>query len=269
MNKFLCDRPAKASIVFAPALGVRSSFYKSMAKYLNEQGFHVYLVQARIETESIAPKYWGFSYNHLIHVDFASVVNQAKQDFPDLPIFASGHSLGGQIALLYSSRFPDDIKGVMMVATGSPYWKGFPLAQALQIRLLSFLLPLFFLLFGYFPGDRVGFGGRESKGVMGDWNQLAKKNRFEIAKDNFEAFDYEQAVAKVSLPCLAVVMEKDDFAPPQAVNNIAGKLPEHVLTTLTQSNPNGKAFDHFSWAKSPEASMSSFLSWIDSQLTNK
>lgn len=33
------------------------------------------------------------------------------------------------------------------------------------------------LLFGYFPGERIGFGGDEARGIMNDWAPWRRRRR--------------------------------------------------------------------------------------------
>ena len=265
MRKYISEKRAKGIVVFAPALGVESIFYAGVANFFNENSYHCYLIKARSETEKNRPNEWDFSYNNLISEDFREAVVQAKADYPQLPIIASGHSLGGQIALLYCSQFAESIDGLLMIATGSPYWKGFPLTNGLQIRFLSLLVPICTYFLGYFPGDKLGFGSKESKGVMRDWNRLAKRNVFDISPgDNGQkSFDYESAISMLPKPSLSIIMNGDPLAPPDAVQNITKKLPAENSKVFTQENSNGKSYTHFSWAKSTSSSLKEAVVWLD------
>ncbi len=265
MLKYLASGSAKGTIIFAPALGVKSSRYVGVAEFFNNSGYHCYLVKARIETESAPPRKWTFSYDNLIHEDFLPAVEAARIDHPGVPVIAAGHSLGGQIAMLYSSRYPEAISALLLIATGSPYWRAFPLKQKLQIRCLTALVPLTNALLGYFPGDVLGFGDKEASGVMRDWNQLAKHNRFHLHAGAGEAiaYDYEAALKNFAKPTLCFALQGDTMAPITAVQCFADKLCKKSCESVIAEHPQGKRYTHFSWTRSPAQSLARAISWLD------
>ncbi|MEM1486169.1 lysophospholipase [Oscillospiraceae bacterium PP1C4] len=42
------------------------------------------------------------------------VVELAKKEYPDLPVFLVGHSMGGYTVALYGCKYPDKVKGIVM-----------------------------------------------------------------------------------------------------------------------------------------------------------
>lgn len=80
----------------------------------------------------------------------------------DEPLLIAGHSLGGHLGAVWSALHRERVAGLALVATATPYPGHFEARTARQIRLLRALLPVFHTTLGYFPGDRLGFGGREA-----------------------------------------------------------------------------------------------------------
>ena len=64
-----------------------------------------------------------------------------RPDFPDLPCFLLGHSMGSIIALNYAEQHPDGLKGLILSGTGSLPGKGIPRAIMAVTKVLSKLLP--------------------------------------------------------------------------------------------------------------------------------
>src|SRR5699024_12768728 len=64
-------------------------------------------------------------------------------------------------------------------------------------------------LFRSYPGDKFGFGGREARGMMMDWRQMAGRNRY-LARGM--KVDFEQGIRCYPGRVLTVRMTDDEFA---------------------------------------------------------
>jgi pimeloyl-ACP methyl ester carboxylesterase len=58
----------------------------------------------------------NFGYNEVLNVDLASIVPRLRAEAAGRPLVLAGHSLGGQFALLYASRYPLEVDGVVLLA---------------------------------------------------------------------------------------------------------------------------------------------------------
>jgi predicted alpha/beta hydrolase len=110
---------------------------------------------------------------------------------------------------------------------------------------------------GYWPGHRMGFGGRQPKGLMTDWAYEGRHGRYRLAGD---PTDYEAALATMDAPTLLIDLEGDPLVPPRAVAHLADRLPGHVeRRTLT----GDQAHDHFLWARrSPDLVVDEVEDWL-------
>ena len=138
----------------------------------------------------------------------------------------------------------------MLVASGSPHWRGFPAPRRPVVFALSHLAPVVAKLVGHFPGDRLGFGGREARRLMADWSRLARTGRF---LPTGASHDFEAALATLACPILAVAIEGDAYSPPAAVERLCAKLPAARLERWQWRAPRAGTRWHFQWARRPDA----------------
>lgn len=245
--------PDKPVMVLLPALGVAARFYDKLAAILAESGLNVAVMEQRGQGDSaLRPgrgHNWGFA--EVLDNDLPVLLDWAEARRPGAPLYLMGHSLGGHFAAITAGRFADRIHGLILVATGSPWWKAFEGARtqpdAKSVRRLIRLIPAVGLLFGYFPGERIGFGGDEARGIMNDWRTLAKRNRYS-ARGLRE--DLDAAVAGYTGPVLAVRLADDSLAPEASVKAVTDKfrtarLSQQVIT----ADQLGDRADHFRWAR--------------------
>jgi predicted alpha/beta hydrolase len=104
-----------------------------------------------------------------------------EQRLPQAPIWLGGHSLGGQMALASAAGNPDPVSGVVMIASGSVHLPCYQGKLRWGVRILATLSSLTGPVLGYFPGARVGFGGREAAGLMRDWSHVARTGEYRPA----------------------------------------------------------------------------------------
>ncbi|MBK8940884.1 MAG: alpha/beta fold hydrolase [Polyangiaceae bacterium] len=178
-RQWSCDAP-RASILVLPALGIRASYYQTLAASLAARRLSVTTADLRGHGEHSVRVARGVSFGYAALVDDVLAVARQLKDKQPSPLFLLGHSLGGQLGLLASGAAPELFAGVVLVASGTPYHRGYPPRDARRIRLLARLIPLLTGVVGYYPGERVGFGGRESAGLMRDWARLALEGRFSV-----------------------------------------------------------------------------------------
>ena len=110
---------------------------------------------------------------------------------------------------------------------------------------------------GYWPGHRLGFGGRQPKPMMHDFAYEARHGRYRLTGD---PTDYEAALATLDQPALLLALAGDPLMPLLGVDHLAGRLPTHVHRAGVDT---GLAGDHFAWArKAPEPVVSTIETWL-------
>jgi len=247
-------------LLIQPAMGVKAGYYDKLAEALRAAGCNVAISELRAheaEGGRSPGRDYDFSYDEMLRQDWPQAVNAVKARFPAAPVYLFGHSLGGQISMLYAGQAQDQLAGLVLVAISSVHWKlwgvGFWLysqAAVLTARLL-----------GHFPGKTFRFAGREARGVIADWARQARTGDFILGR---ERLNHKTALAGVTLPVLAVSLQGDFFAPKRATDDLVAKIPQAQLSRH-HLDPKGmgiEGVDHFRWARKPEVVVPTILGWL-------
>lgn len=208
----------------APALGVGAEYYRPLAEALvRAGGGRLAAVPVDLPGHGTSPVRAGWRHDWGYREVVAHLAAFRRFARPRSRRFVwLGHSLGGQCALMDAEH----ADAVVLIASGTPYhacWSG---ASGARVLALSQLVALIASALGYFPGRRLGFGGREARTLMRQWAHVARRGTYD-----FETFDCEATLARVRVPVHAVTIEGDPYAPRRAVEHALGKL---VLASITR-----------------------------------
>nr|WP_222109155.1 alpha/beta fold hydrolase [Streptomyces cupreus] len=246
--------PTVPVVLVVPAMGTAARFYRSFARALYSTGLSVVLGDLRGQGErapngSRAP---AFGYAELV-ADLAAASTAVRELAPQAPLVLLGHSLGGQLALLQAAhsatgheRPPD---AVVLIAAGSVWYGSYGMLCGAGVLIGSQSAALLATALGHWPGDRLGFGGRQPARVMRDWARQARTGRYRLGRH--PGTRTEELLRRLRLPVLAVGVEGDRLAPPAAVDHLCGKLPSARVDRwhYTSAEVDGSRLDHFRWAR--------------------
>lgn len=256
---------SKAAIVFFPALGTPIRYYRKFGETLASRGYCIAMPETRGQLQSSVRdvKQHNFGYKEVVTLDMVAAIANMRQETESLPLFLVGHSLGGQLALLYRCRFEIDLGGIILVASGSNYYRSLPSAMTRQSRHINIrLVRLINNALGYFPGDKLGFGGRQPLNIINDWTFEGLNGRYRIAGDEF---DYNAALARLDLPILMLSLDSDPLIPRSSADFLASKLEAAKIDqeTLPAVQVRKAASNHFAWAKQSEPIVDALDHWMD------
>jgi predicted alpha/beta hydrolase len=250
-------------LYWLPAMGVPAKHYLPFAQALAACGVGVALHEWRGigSSERRAGRRQDWGYRVLLRDDLPAGLAAARAAWPDAPGLLGGHSLGGQLACMYAGLYPATIAGLVLVASGAPYWRRFRHAWLIGAAYLA--APLLAALCGHFPGRRIGFGGNEARGVIRDWARSGRTGRY--AADGMD--DLETGMAALRAPLLALRLRDDWLGPAASLEWLLGKLP-HADATRQVLGPEELrgAADHFGWMKTPEPVAERIAAWIGGAL---
>ena len=168
------------TLLILPALGVSVRFYRTLARALRNQGIASVLFEQRGHGDSAlrAGRNTDWGIGHWLLQDIPAATGWMREQWPGSEIVPLGHSLGGHVALNYVALHPQQHQRIILAATGTPWTGAFAGVQRWQVRFLVAAIPLLGGLCGYYPGQLLGFGGREARSLMMDWRELARHNRY-------------------------------------------------------------------------------------------
>ncbi len=253
------DRPI---ILILPAMGVKAKYYTPFVEKLAAANFTVITSDLRgLGTSSIRPSSKvDFGYLDMIE-DLYTVVSTIKTHFPKQKIITLGHSLGGQIAALTQAKYPNLLDGLILAAANSVYYKGWSGKQRYMNLMGYYLFPLISRIVGYFPGHKVGFGGKAGKTQLIDWAYVGRKGEYKIIGDDL---NYEKALDQVNIPILAIYVEGDWLSPKAAMTHLYSKFSAAAPITnytLTKAD-TGVKLNHFNWVKHGDGIVQAIKNWV-------
>ena len=250
-------------LYWLPAMGVPAKHYLPFAEAMAACGIAVALHEWRGigSSERRAGRRQDWGYRVLLQQDVPAGLAAARAAWPEAPGLLGGHSLGGQLACVYAGLHPAQVAGLVLVASGAPYWRNF--RHAWLIGAAYAAAPVLAALFGHFPGRRIGFGGNEARGVIRDWARSGRTGRY--AADGMG--DLEVGMATFAAPVLALRLRDDWLGPAASLEWLLGKLPGADATrgVLVPEVLHGPA-DHFGWMKSPQPVAARIARWADDAL---
>lgn len=264
--EFLCAQPTgdwRRLLYWIPAMGIPARHYLPLAEALAAHGVAVAVHEWRGigSSNRRAGRACDWGYRELLQDDLPAGLAVLRARWPQATCWLGGHSLGGQLGSLYASLHPAEFAGLLLVASGAPYWRRF--RHGWLIGAAYVLAPWLAGLLGYLPGRRIGFGGNEARGVIADWSRTGRTGRYAAAG---MTRDFEQQLASLQLPLLALRLRNDWLAPQASLDWLLGKLgsSERSVEVITPQDLSGPA-DHFGWMKTPAPIAARIARWLAAQ----
>lgn len=208
-------QPPQGAIIINAATGVRAHYYHRYAQFLSEHGFEVLTYDYRgigasrpdtIRHSTFRWRDWG-------EKDFEAAVRfmHAKSG---QPLQIIGHSIGGFLPGLAPSH--SLVSRMLTVGAQFAWWGDYHKSRRLQLFCKwHVVMPALTALFGYFPGQWLGWLEDLPKGVANEWS--LRRRRFERSYPKPLRAGVLDNLAAFSAPILAVVVSDDPLAPEPAI----------------------------------------------------
>jgi predicted alpha/beta hydrolase len=253
--------PAKGLVAFLPALGASVDYYRTMAEAWAGLGYRVATVEPRGGKQSSVRDLvrQNFGYRELLEVDLATILPALRAEAAGRPFILAGHSLGGHFALLHAGRHRAEVDAVVLLAGGSNSYRSLRGRQRLGRHLGVRVVRGIGRLLGYFPGHKLGFGGKQPLNLILDWSHEALTGGYRVKGD---PFDHDRALRELDLPVLLVSLAGDRLVPRSSADHLAGRLPRAQVTQLELHTADGSPYHHFRWAKAPGPVLSPVDEWL-------
>lgn len=262
--ELLCVEPARGAVwllYWLPAMGMPARHYLPLAEALAERGVAVVLHEWRGigSSDQRAGRHTDWGYREVLAQDLPVAMAAARACFPEASVCLGGHSLGGQLAMLYAALHPSNCDRLLLVASGAPYWRAF--RHGWLLRAAYALAPVLASLVGYLPGRRLGFGGNEARGVTRDWT---RSGRTGIYSARGMGEDFGVRLAALTQPLLALRLADDWMGPPASLDWLLGLMPQtrKSVDVITPPDLDRDRADHFGWMTTPEPIARRVVDWL-------
>lgn len=267
LRLFRASAPGAPAVLCLPAMGVRASYYEMLGDTLAEQGFHTALADLRGNgTSSVrASRRVSFGYADILELELPAIVESVCEEFGTEQVILVGHSLGGQLGLLYATA-SERVSHAVLVASGSAWYRKVPGIRSLGRFLGLQLIFATTMAWGHLP-KWLPFAGREARRLIRDWGYEAMTGRYRVSRSSI---DYEQALATSTVPALFVGFPGDQFVPAPCSDHLAGKL-ESAVVARQEIAPRALRLEkthHFRWVMRPQAVAELVREWIEPQATD-
>jgi predicted alpha/beta hydrolase len=252
--------PAAGRIVFVPALGVQVAYYRGLCEAWAQRGWQVAAIELRGMRQSSVQdvKRHNFGYREVVAHDLPWLAAEVARAAGPGPLVFAGHSLGGQFALMAASRVAQPPAGIVLIAGGSNHYRALATPWARRRRWLGLhAVRATARALGWFPGDKIGFGGRQPLNMMLDWTCEALTGRYAALGDGNSKDDLNAALEALALPVLMVSLTGDRLVPRSSADALAAKLKRAAVTQLDL-----QAHDHFKWVRQPEMVLEPVHDWM-------
>ncbi|QWT20936.1 alpha/beta fold hydrolase [Bacillus sp. NP157] len=252
--------PARAVLLWVPALGVAARHYEPYAQALAALGVAVAVHEWRGHGSSDrrAGRRSNWGYRTLLTDDLPASLAALVAACPGLPTYLGGHSLGGQLSCLLAAATKVPLAGIVLVASGAPYWRRFHP----WVGLAYVAAPLLAHVVGRLPGRQIGFGGNEARGVIADWARTGRTGRY--AARGLPA-DLEANLRRQHAPVLALRLRDDWLGPEPSLLYLLDKMPDapRTLGVVAPEDLAGSKADHFAWMRVPSRIAARVAAWIE------
>ena len=249
--KWFAAASPRGAVIILPAMGTPARWYEQLAEALQQRGFGVLLPElpGTGASEPRPSRTVDFGYRDLVEGYLPRLAAAARERSPDGPLVAIGHSLGGQLAAFGVIHGHADLDAVVTVAAGHIHFRHWEGAGVAKVLFAALLFPFLTLLFGYLPGQRVGFGGPQAKRLIREWARTIRTGRLpEISGPRRDP----------GCPALSIAYEGDFLAPMRSVNALA----ELVNGTTTKLPVNWPGPPHSSWTRYPDSTAGAIDAWL-------
>ncbi|WP_338748203.1 alpha/beta fold hydrolase [Janibacter alittae] len=245
-------------VLVLPAMGVPAGYYEPFVDDLARTG--VTAAVADYPGQGAATprvdRDLDHGYTEVAHDWLPRVVAAARREH-DGPLVGLGHSLGGHILLTHLAGDEPLPDAAVLIGAGTPFWRTH---HGVKTLLQTQFMGLLTRIRRFWPGDRLGFGGRQPRTLIREWAAFARTGRLTPG-----GRPIEPALRDVRLPVLVVDLDGDHLAPPAAVDALVAKLPSAQVERFTfvkAPGDPGKPVSHVSFARSPEIIGERIAEWV-------
>lgn len=249
-------RPA---LLLLPAMGVAAGYYRPLVEQLMQRGYAVTLADFSSTAKAKAPTPRG-GYAEIVEDRIRTEFRTAAAMTPTGCVVLLGHSLGGQLGLVFAGRFEPDLP-VILIGSGSASFDSFAAPRRWFYLIASQVIAGLATVLRSWPGDKLGFGGRQTAHTMRDWASNVRTGHY---GSGHATFDYQAALKGFRGPLAVVDIAGDVLAPPLATSRLVESTGAKVMrrTTYSPQRARRKPGAHFTWVRDTPGVVPQITEWL-------
>lgn len=227
----------RSAIIVSPATATPRGFYRAFCQHLASLGAAVLVYDYRGTFEPVAQlrasqalmREWGT-------LDFPGVVDFMRARYPNLPLDAVGHSVGGHVLMMTSRAAA--IRSAVLVASQSGYWRLYRGFERQRVyAFVKVVMPVLTRIFGYFPGKRLIFGTDLAPGILYEWSRWCTSPQYFFHDPSMEQTLSNGGAFRGNL--LMIGIADDPWATPQAIGAL---LPGFSAASIARLELDPRAY---------------------------
>ena len=253
--------PARAALLWLPALGVPARKYDRLGAALAARGIALGVHEWRGTGAhpALPSRRHDWGYRELLLEDIPATRSALSAAHPGLPLLYGGHSIGAQFAVL-AAALHGGAEGLVAVGSGVPHWRLFPGPLRWLVGVFGHVLPPLTRAVGSYPGHRLGFAGREAGQLMRDWAQTVRRGHYDGLLGLPERLG--ERIAALQVPFLGVRLAEDRLVPAASLQALISATGSRSASErLLDKGHLGVAADHFAWMREPRAVADAIAGW--------
>jgi predicted alpha/beta hydrolase len=265
-------RDPVAVAVLSGGTAIPHRYYLRYAEYLAQRNYACLCYDYRGVGASRPPRLRGYRATMLDWgaFDIPAAWREARRQFPDLPLAALGHSVGGQMAAVAARAglTPDAL--VLIAASTGTWWRMPPAFGAYCAALWYVAAPVLTRSFGYFPTSKLGLGEDLPAGVARQWARwCCRDDYFGELADGADPVRFDA----LRVPAYALSFSDDPIANRRTVAALhallSGLQPE--CRWIEPRTFGQKRIGHIGFfsARSPAALWSLPADWLDRRFAGR
>lgn len=243
--------PVRAQVIVHGATAVPRGYYAAFARFLASAGYQTLIYDYRgVGGSALAhARDDRATMSDWLTLDAPAAVRALRRERRGVPLFAVGHSFGGQIATaLAEVEAPE---ALVTLGAQRGYWGGFSAAERPGILLKLFvMLPLLTSALGYLPA-KPGLGVDMPAGIVREWARWCRRADYFLG----DRPELRERMARYTGSLLALSVTDDDFAP---LDNVTWLYDLHEAAARQHArfrplDAGVASFGHFGFARSRHA----------------
>lgn len=266
IHQWYSDFPPKGIVFFVHGMVEHSGRYEEWGRFLARNGFDVYAIDQRGHGRSDGARLWMRRFTDLIG-DFCLFVRKGAAQFPDLPVFIAGMSMGGGVAIrsapVLQKSVPNFAGTILIAAAIKTHPYIYPV--------LRFFAPFFNALMPRLRILKPGIGGLAvSPKVREEFRNdpLVSRDRMTVR------FGWENVKAlKVNRRCAAEIVSPTLICQGAADMIVAPDGAEEFFRNLAASDKTLKIYPDFGHdvlhEEGHEAAWNDILDWLNKQTSEE